>query len=137
MYFHVHICSYVYVFLTELEELRRENQELEESCRLLEQQMQHQQDQSYSERQRELQARRRRQEELERRIHILEEQKRKLNSTKDEVKQKSGLTYLLICINFLAYSFESQWVHIYWAFIPAKYIIPARICLKQTAYHIL
>ena len=82
---------YVCVFLTELEELRRENQELEESCRLLEQQMQHQQDQSYSERQRELQARRRRQEELERRIHILEEQKRKLNSTKDEVKQKSGL----------------------------------------------
>ena len=76
---------YKCALFTELDELRREKQELEESCRLLEQQLQHQQDQSYSEHQRELQARRRRQDELERRIRILEEQKRRLNSTKEEV----------------------------------------------------
>ena len=93
VYVYVHSSVYLfickYVLLTELEDIRREKQELEESCQLLEQQLQHQQDQSYSERRRELQARRCRQEELERRICILEEQKRRLSSTKEEVKQAS------------------------------------------------
>lgn len=83
----VHSCTcvkhnHLYV---ELEQLRRENQELEESCRLLEQQLQHQQDQSSCEQHRQLQARKRRQEELERRIRILEQQKKRLSNTKEEV----------------------------------------------------
>lgn len=72
-------------YFVELDELRREKRELEESCRVLEQQLQHQQDHSNSEQHRQLESRRRRQEELERRIHILEQQKKNLISKTEEV----------------------------------------------------
>lgn len=82
-------------YILELDDLRREKRELEDSCRLLEQQLQHQQDHSNSEQQRQLQTRRRRQEELEGRIHILEQQKKNLISKTEEVSDlyNYDLTY--------------------------------------------
>ena len=76
-----------------MDELRREKKELEESCQLLEQQLQHQQDHSNSEQQRQLQIHRHRQEELERRIHILEQQKKNLISKREEVSNIYDLTH--------------------------------------------
>lgn len=71
--------------IIELEQLRRENAELEESCHILEQQLQRQQNQNTNEHKRQLYKRRQRQEELERRIRVLEDQQRRLISTKNEV----------------------------------------------------
>ena len=80
----------MYTLCAELNELRREKQELEESCQVLEQQLREAEHMSRRELSRQLQARRHRQAELERQIQNLEQQRRRLSSTKNEVQSCCG-----------------------------------------------